>query len=68
MKHIVKIPNKCGKFQRSIKEIFLSFQGGLRKMYRTYKKVLHLDEGDSNFFVKSGIFLKKFCGSFQGAP
>ena len=37
-------------------------------MYRMYKKILQLDEADFKFFVKSGIFRKKFYCSFQGAP
>ena len=44
------------KFQRSIREIFLSYQGGWRKMYRTYKKILHSDQGDFKILEKSGIF------------
>ena len=36
----------CDKFESGIGEIFLSFQGGLWKTYRIYKKILHLDEGD----------------------
>ena len=32
----VQMPT-CDKFQRGFREIFLSFQGDLWKMYRTYK-------------------------------
>ena len=32
------------------------------------KKSLHSDEGDFKFLIKSGIFLRKFYGSFQGVP
>ena len=35
---------------------FLSFQGGLSTMYRIYRKLLHLDEGDLKLLVKSGMF------------
>ena len=58
----------CDKFQKGIREIFLSFQGGFSKMYGIYRKILHSDEGDFKILVKSGMFWKKFCGSFQGAP
>ena len=34
------------KFQKGIREIFFSFQGGLSKMYRIYRKILNSDEGD----------------------
>ena len=40
------------KFQRGIREIFLSFQGGLWKMHRIYKKILYLDQGDFKILVK----------------
>ena len=30
----------CDKFQKGIRKSFLSFQGGLSKMYRIYKKIL----------------------------
>ena len=48
----------CDKFLKGIREIFLSFQGGLWKMYRIYKKILHSDEGDFKIWVKSGILKK----------
>ena len=35
----------CDKFQKGIREIFLSFQGGLSKIYRIYRKILNSDEG-----------------------
>ena len=43
----------CDKFQKGIREIFLSFQGGFSKMHRTYRKIL---EGDFEILVKSGMF------------
>ena len=43
-------------FQKCIREIFLSFQGGLSKMYRIYRKILNSDEGDFEIVVKSGMF------------
>ena len=46
------------KFQRGIGEIFPSFQRGLWKMYRIYRKIHHADEGDFKLSVKSGEFLK----------
>ena len=36
----------CDKFQKGIREIFLSFHGGLSKMYRIYRKILNSDGGD----------------------
>ena len=33
----------CDKFEKGVREIFFSFQGGLSKMYR---KILNLDQGD----------------------
>ena len=37
-------------------KVFLSFQGGLFKMYRIYKKILHAYQGDFKTLVKSGMF------------
>ena len=48
--------HKCDKFQKGIREIFLSFQGGLSKMYRIYKKILNSDEGDFKILAKKGMF------------
>ena len=48
------------KFQKGIREIFISFQGGLSKMYRIYRKILNSDEGDFEILVKSGMFYKNF--------
>ena len=60
--------HKCDTFQKGIREIFLSFQGGLSKMYRLYRKILNSDAGGFEVLVKSGMFLKKkFYGTFQGA-
>ena len=47
---------KAISIHRRIREIFLSFQGGLSKMYRIYKKTVHSDEGDFSILVKSGTF------------
>ena len=58
----------CDKFQRGFREIFLSFQGDLWKMYRIYRNIFHGHQGDFSILVKSGMFLKKLYGSFQGAP
>ena len=46
----------CDKFQKVNREIFLSFQGGLSKMYRLNRKILHSDKGDFEILVISGIF------------
>ena len=46
----------CDKFQKGIREIFLSFQGGLLKMFRIYRKILNSDQGDFQILVKSGMF------------
>ena len=46
----------CVKFQKGIREIFLSFQGGFSKMYRIYRKILNSGEGDFDILVKSGMF------------
>ena len=55
---ILKIFRKhtCAMFQKGIQEIFLSFQGGLSKMYRIYRKILNSHEEDSEILVKSGMF------------
>ena len=37
-------------------EILLSFQGGLSKMYRKYRKILYSYEGDFQIKVKCGMF------------
>ena len=36
-------------------------------MYRIYRKTLNSDEGDFEILVKSGMFWKKFDGSFSGS-
>ena len=51
-----QIIHTCDQFQMGIREIFLSFQGGLSKMYRIYMKILNSDEGDFDILVKTGIF------------
>ena len=50
------LSHTCDKFQKGIREIFLSFQEGFSKMYRIYKKILNSDEGDFEILVKSGMF------------
>ena len=52
----VKPYHTCDKFQKRIREIFLSFQGGLSKMYRIYREILNSDQGDFQILVKSGMF------------
>ena len=37
-------------------------------MYRIFRKYFHGHKGDFRILVKSGLFYKKFYGSFQGAP
>ena len=49
----------CDKFQKGIREIFLSFQGGLSKMYRIYRNILNSDEIDFELLLKGGMFSKK---------
>ena len=39
----------CDEFERGIREIFHSFQGGFRKMYRIYRKILGSFQGDFEF-------------------
>ena len=51
-----KYQHTCNKFQKGIREIFISVQGGLSKMYGIYRKILNSDEGDFKIMVKSGIF------------
>ena len=46
----------CDKFQNGIMEVFLSFPGGFRKMYRIYKNILHSFPEDLKILVKSDIF------------
>ena len=53
----------CDKFQKGIREIFLSFQGGLSKKHTIYRKNLNSDEGDFEIAVKSIMFEKQFSGS-----
>ena len=52
----VEMIHTCDKFEKGIGEIFLSFQGGLSKMYRIYRKILNSDEGDFQILMKSGMF------------
>ena len=44
------------KFQKGIREIFLSFKGDLSKKYRIYRKILNSDEGDFEILLK-GVML-----------
>ena len=37
-------------------------------MYRTYKKILHSDEGDFKILVKSGSFRRNFTAHFRELP
>ena len=47
----------CDKFQKGIREIFVSFQGGLSKMYRIYyRNILNSDKGGFEILVKSVMF------------
>ena len=50
------LTHSCDKFQRGIREVFLSFPGGFSKMYRIYKNILHSFPGDFKILVKSDIF------------
>ena len=51
----------CDKFQKGIREIFLSFQGGFSKMYRIHKKILNPDEGGFEILIKSGTVHAAKC-------
>ena len=57
----------CDKFQRGIREIFLSFQWGLWKMYRIYKNIFHEHQGNLRIWGKTTTFFTVY-GSDQGAP
>ena len=46
----------CDKLQKSTREIFLSFQESVSKMYRIYRKILNSVEEDFEVLVKSGMF------------
>ena len=46
----------CDKLQKGIREVFLSFPGDFRKMYRIYKNILHSCQGDFKILVKSDTF------------
>ena len=54
----------CDKFQKGIRENFLSFQGDLSKMYR---KILNSDQGDLHNLVKSStcMFKRNFRAHFR---
>ena len=56
LKKLVGHIHTCDKFQKDIREIFLSFQGGFSKMYKIYRKILNSDEGDFETLVKSDMF------------
>ena len=45
----IDIVHTCDEFERGIREIFHSFQGGFRKMYRIYRKILGSFQGDFEF-------------------
>ena len=55
----------CDKFQKGIRENFLSFQGGLSKMYR---KILNSDQGDLQILLKVvHVCLKEISGLISGS-
>ena len=56
---ILDCMHTCDKFQKGIREIFLSFHGGLTKIYSIYRKILNSD-GSFKILVKNSMFLKKF--------
>ena len=58
----------CDKFQRGIREIFISFQGSLSKMYRICRKILNLDEGDFKILLKSASFGRNFRAHLREPP
>ena len=58
----------CDKYQKGTKEIFLSFQGGLSKMYWIYRKILNSDEGGFEVLVKVVCFRTNFWAHFRGPP
>ena len=49
------------------REIFLSFQGVLWKLYRIYKKIFHSDEGDFEILVKYGFILEEIIWLISGS-
>ena len=54
--HFFLHTHTCDELQRGIREVFLSFPGGFRKLYRIYKNILHSFPGDFKILVKSDIF------------
>ena len=58
----------CDQFQRDLRGIFLSFQGGLRKMYRIYREILHWDKGDFRTLAKSVCFRRSCMAQFREIP
>ena len=55
--HIKRVSkHTCDKFQKGIREIFLSFQRSFSKIYRIYRKILNSDEGEFEILVKSVMF------------
>ena len=52
----LNIYHTCDKFQRGIRELFLSFPGGFLKLYGIYENILHSFRGDFKILVKSDIF------------
>ena len=57
----------CDKFQKGIREIFLSFQGGLSKMYRIYRKIL-IQLREILKFWKNWFFRRNFGAHFREPP
>ena len=64
----IDILHTCDKFEKGIREIFLSFQGGFSKMYRIYKKILNSGEGDFEILVKVVCFKRNFRAHFREPP
>ena len=58
----------CGKFQKGIREIFLSFQGGLWKMYGIYLGKLLIQMKILTFLWEVVCFRRNFWAHFRESP
>ena len=58
----------CDDFERIIREICPSFQGGVQKMYRIYREIHGSFQGDFDFSLKNGTSLKTFMAHFLESP
>ena len=61
-------PHSSDKFKKGIREVFFSFQGGLSKMYRIYRKSVNSFQGDFLILLKVVCFRRNLRAHFRESP